>query len=286
MNRYLNKEEDGDLYFWNFVKNSSLPTMEEPVCQLVTAEQWDDPSFKRILKDINKKKVFHRKQWELVYVINCLQKHNKLEKGNFGLGFACGKELLPSYFASKGCKITASDQSLENAGNWSLTNQHSNSVEDLFYESYVNRADFEKNVCFKNVDMNCIPEELFDSFDFCWSICAMEHIGGLKKGVEFVKKSLKCLKVGGVAIHTTEFNLSSNDKTFNLKNNCAFRHKDIINMLKSLGDDYEYKTNFNIGTDEFNFFVDFERNDPNKHLKIETLGFIITCFGLIIKRVK
>lgn len=287
MNRFLNKQEDADLYLWNLIdENSPQPTMENPVCQLTTAEQWDQPCFESVLEDIKRKKHFHRKQWEIVYCINALKKYDKLKNGSVGLGFACGKEFLPSYFASKGCKITASDQCIENSGNWAKTNQHSNSLQDLFYQNYVKREYFEKNVSFRNIDMNDIPEDLFDSVDFCWSICAMEHIGGIKKGADFLRNSLKCLKVGGVAIHTTEFNLSSNEETFDLKNNAAFRHRDVVELLDSLPDNFEYQTNFQIGENPLNFFINKERRLTEPHLKIVTLNFILTCFGFIIQRVK
>lgn len=288
VNRFLNRKQDKDLYFWNFVDDEvNLPTIKNPVCQLTTAEQWEEDDFKRILSDLKIKRRFHRKQWEQVFVIRALEKSEKLKKNKKGLGFACGTELLPSYFASKKCKITASDNFLENSSSgWVKTNQHSNCAESLFKPKYITEDDFKKYVTFKNIDMNNIPKNYFNSFDFCWSVCAMEHIGGIKKAEEFLKNSLRCLKVGGVAVHTTEFNLSSNKDTFDLKNNAAFRHCDIIRILESLGDDFEYEINLTIGDHPLNFYVDFQRNEPDKHLKIENRNFILTCVGLIIKKVK
>ena len=50
-----------------------------------------------------------------------------------------------------------------------------------------------------------------------WSSCSLEHLGSISHGIEFILNSLKCLKQHGVAVHTTEFNLSSNEETLNEK---------------------------------------------------------------------
>jgi glycosyltransferase involved in cell wall biosynthesis len=83
--------------------------------------------------------------------------------------------------------------------------------------------------------MNNIPEDLKQGeFDFIWSSCAFEHIGSIEHGLRFVKESLKCLKPGGMAIHTTEFNCSSNEETLNTDNLVLFRHRDIQRLISEL----------------------------------------------------
>ena len=57
---------------------------------------------------------------------------------------------------------------------------------------------------FSVVDMNAVPEDLRD-FDFSWSSGAVEHLGTLGAGADFVLAQMDCLRPGGVSVHTTEF---------------------------------------------------------------------------------
>ncbi len=74
------------------------------------------------------------------------------------------------------------------------------------------RQQFNRFVEFREVDMNTVPDDLA-GYDFCWSACALEHLGSLDNGIKFIRRSLACLAPGGVAVHTTEFNTSSDEDT-------------------------------------------------------------------------
>lgn len=75
--------------------------------------------------------------------------------------------------------------------------------------------------------MNAINANLQD-YDFCWSSCALEHLGDLRRGFDFIINSVeKTLKVGGIACHTTEFNLSPNDTTVASGPTVLYRRKDL-----------------------------------------------------------
>ena len=82
------------------------------------------------------------------------------------------------------------------------------------------------HVKLRSVDMNSIPDDI-EGYDFTWSACAFEHLGSIDKGLEFVKNSLKCLKPGGIAVHTTEFNASSDQNTLTSGPTVLFRKKDL-----------------------------------------------------------
>ena len=78
----------------------------------------------------------------------------------------------------------------------------------LFRPGLVGAAEFERRVSFRAVDMRRIPPDLLrGGFDLVWSACAMEHLGGLGRGADFVLEAMRCLRPGGVAVHTTEFNM-------------------------------------------------------------------------------
>lgn len=262
-------------------------SLEDPVSQLCTFEQFLSPEYERIVKDLDAVSRFHRKQWEFVYIIRCLEKSNILKEGSRGLVFGVGREKLPSYFASMGCEITATDlSSLNGPNNWQNTNQHCSCKKDLFHKALISEDKFEKNVSFEEVDMNNVPKHLID-YDFCWSSCALEHIGGLESGFNFIKNSLNCLKPGGIAVHTTEFNLSSNINTFESEGSSIYRKKDIENFAEEmLEEGHELYLNFNLGESIRNFEVDEDRSNKDFHLKLKIQDFISTSFGFFIRKRK
>ncbi|HEY1426202.1 MAG TPA: methyltransferase domain-containing protein, partial [Caulobacteraceae bacterium] len=157
----------------------------------------------------------HRKQWEYFFVAQALHERGVLKPGMRGLGFGVGREPLPAAFASFGATVVASDQSEDQAKHvgWVGTNEHSHDLSLLNDRGICPPEAFERLVSFQTVDMNDIPPDLEGQFDFCWSSCAFEHLGSLRHGIAFVKNAMKVLKPGGVAAHTTEFNLSSDDDT-------------------------------------------------------------------------
>lgn len=148
-----------------------------------------------------------------------------LKDGERGLGFAVGTEPLPAYFASRGCNILATDLGSdgEQAEEWIATGQNADgNIEVLNRNNLCDKEVFENKVRYKNLDMNSIPDDIGE-FDFCWSSCAIEHVGSLEKSKSFLKNMLKTLKPGGIAVHTTEFNLSSNEDTITEGDNVIFR---------------------------------------------------------------
>ena len=64
-------------------------------------------------------------------------------------------------------------------------------------------------------------------FDFVWSSCSLEHLGSLEAGARFVLDSLSLLKRGGIAVHTTEFNCSSNERTVEVGGCVIYRRRDL-----------------------------------------------------------
>jgi cyclopropane fatty-acyl-phospholipid synthase-like methyltransferase len=156
-------------------------------------------------------RAYHRKLWEFAYIAQALWAEGKLVPGSAGLGFGCGREPLPSLFAKYGCTVLGTDLSEghEQSVAWVKTNQHSSEVEALRWRNICPDEDLLKNISFRPADMNNIDPDLSGSFDFCWSACSLEHLGSVSKGLQFIRNSLKTLRSGGVAVHTTEFTFDS-----------------------------------------------------------------------------
>lgn len=229
----------------------------------------------------------HRKLWELCYVPQVLQLHGMLKPGKKGIGFGVGCEPLPALFAKYGCEIVASDQDFSNAlkDGWVATDQYAMEKGKLNCLNICDPVNFNRLVELKSIDMNHFDESI-GKFDFAWSCCSLEHLGSLKAGMDFIKNTVKCLNSGGIAVHTTEFNLSSNKDTVKIGGNVIYREKDIIKLaieLTILG--YEVlPLNFNSGSGPFENYVDLPPYSQDAHLRLLLSNYTCTSFGIIIKK--
>lgn len=146
---------------------------------------------------------------------------------------------------------------------------------------------FRALVTFAAVDMNDIPSSLAGGFDFCWSACSLEHLGSLQNGLNFIARSLETLKPGGIAVHTTEFNLTSNDKTIEAVDLSLFRRRDIEGLVETLsGQGYRVAPiDWTVGEGFAERVVDlppFGRGEP--HIRLRMGEYDITSIGLIIEK--
>jgi tetratricopeptide (TPR) repeat protein len=262
------------------------PSLEKPVCQLCTSEQMKEPAYARLCAQLGVPANEHRKTWEFAFVLSALRHHNLLREGVNLLAFGVGTEPLPSVCAQAGATVLATDaptEAIEGVG-WEATNQHSASLDELHKPHLVALEQFQRKVTFRAVDMNDIPEDLA-GFDGCWSSCAFEHLGGIDKGLDFVENSLRALKPGGVAIHTTEFNLSSNDHTINAPNVCLFRRRDMERLIERLAEKGHNVMPLNLypGGAEIDAHIDAPPY-ALPHLKLELLDFVTTSIGLIVQK--
>jgi hypothetical protein len=150
----------------------------------------------------------------------------------------------------------------------------------------LDRAEFERLVEWRECDMNNIDHQL-KGYDLCWSSCCFEHLGDLRKGMDFVINSVeKTLRVGGVAIHTTEFNLSSNEETVENGPTVLYRRKDIEQLIAELRERGHVVDTLKVAPDSLAIdgYVDTPPYHAPPHLKLALLGFTSTSVGLVIRR--
>ena len=234
---------------------------------------------------------YHRKQWELVYICQSLWERGCLEKDKKGIVFGVGEEHLPDLFASFGCQILATDLNFKEsaAKGWIDTNQNAaGDLEKLRRKKICDRQTFYSHVSYRDVNMNDIPTDI-SGYDFCWSTCALEHLGSLRHGMDFVKNSLNTLKPGGIAVHTTEYNLYSNEDTLETEGLSLYRRKDIQQLIDELSDDghYVYPMDWHLGTGIVDHFIDLPPYDrKSMHLRLALDRFPCTSIGLIVKKRK
>jgi 2-polyprenyl-3-methyl-5-hydroxy-6-metoxy-1,4-benzoquinol methylase len=230
---------------------------------------------------------FHRKIWEFAFVLPSLHDAGLLREGVRCLGFGCGREPLPSYFAALGMSVTVTDlapSAVEKLG-WAETGQHSQTLESVFHSDLVDRSKFDANVALRHVDMNSIPEDLKE-FDFCRSICALEHLGSIKNGLDFIENSMKTIRFEGISIHTAEFNYLRETETIDDVGTVLFlrRHfEEITNRLTANGHKVA-PLDFNVGGGFLDHSIDTPPYGSDMHLKLAIEGFASTCFGLAVQK--
>jgi SAM-dependent methyltransferase len=229
--------------------------------------------------------IFNRKLWEYAYILQSLSEMGMLAPGKRGLGFGVGNEPLVAVMAARGCEMVATDLNLEEAmrHGWATTGQYARTLEALNERGICSKERFARLVQHRIANMNNIDPDLV-GFDFVYSSCALEHLGSIELGLKFVSNSLNCLRPGGVAVHTTEFNVFSNDATVDNQGTVLFRRQDIDALavqLRSKG--HGIVLNYHSGEGPFDRHVDEPPWSP-VHLKIQLGQYVTTSIGLIITK--
>jgi hypothetical protein len=232
-------------------------------------------------------KFLHRKEWEFVTISQSLSERGMLQQNRRGVGFGVGRELLPALFAKHGCQILATDKIDDCGGAWQ--DHWPANREALAYPEICSRDYFDSTVDFQRIDMNAIPRTITD-YDFSWSCSSLEHLGSLQNGVEFLLRQMDCLKPGGWAVHTTEFNLFSNRYTVDFARTVLYRRGDIkrLEMELSRRGHYLAPVDFNLGSETEDWFVAHPPFDDERknlaHLRTLVGPYICTSLLLIIRK--
>lgn len=257
--------------------------------------------------------IAHRKLWEYAWILQELHAANLLDNGGRGVGFGCGEEPLPSYLAARGLELLVTDLApdREESKVWREAGKHGTSLASMFDEKIVSRKLFESRVSHRYVDMNDIASDI-RGYDFCWSVCALEHLGSIESGLKFIENSISTLRPGGLALHTTEFNYMSDGQTVEEGGTVLFRRSDFEELAERLlARGCKIKSiSFDVGDKPIDRYIDippyhlheavrmpvFETlqalypdqlrrafASPPSHLKLMVEQFPTTCFGIVVQ---
>lgn len=233
--------------------------------------------------------ISYRKLWEWSAILAALQARGMLLSGRCGLGFAVGTEPLPSALAALGVDVLATDLMAtdENSDRWSGSGQHAASLEGLHHPHLVSEKAFRDHVRFAPADMRNLSALPDAAFDFVWSSCALEHVGTLQDGWKFVLDAMRLVKPGGLAVHTTEYNLSSNDRTVS-EADCLYRRRDVEELdrlLRPMRCGLE-AMDWDCGAhpDDLDYDVHPYFQGSSPHIKLMLDGYVSTSMLLIIRK--
>lgn len=281
-----------------------------------TQEDMESNWFAWWCQELNLAPIAHRKLWEYAWILQELHASNLLVGGERGVGFGCGEEPLPSYLAARGSELLVTDLApdREESKVWREAGQHGASRDSMFDERLISRELFDSRVSHRYADMNDIPSDI-RGYDFCWSVCAFEHLGSIEAGLKFVENSVATLRPGGVALHTTEFNYMSDDETVEEGGTVLFRRSDFEELAERLvARGCKIKSiNFDVGDKPIDRYIDIPPyhlheavrmsvfgslqgvypkqlrrafDSPPSHLKLMIEQFPTTCFGIVVEAPK
>ena len=230
--------------------------------------------------------VMHRKMWEWLFICRALEERGMLVPGRRGLGFGVGREPLVALFAAQGPEIVATDLEPDQAARdgWTATGaEYTGGLAGLNDHGLCPPEEFAARVQYRYVDMREIPDDL-TGFDFTWSSCAFEHLGDLAAGLEFVTSQMRCVVPGGVAVHTTEFNVSPGDRTIDHAPTVLYRRRDIEGLVERLvGEGFAISCDFTEGDTPDDRHVDVPPFSDT-HLRTRLGEFETTSIALVIEK--
>ncbi len=230
----------------------------------------------------------HRKVWEYAAIAQIYI--DRVGAGGSVLGFGVGKEPLPAWFAYQGAEVLATDR--PQPGVWD-PGQHAFGINDLPNGGICPPDLFFKHVNFRAVDMRNLPLAFLNeggdhTFDLLWSCSTVEHLGGISSGLQFMVDSMRFLKPGGFAVHTTEYNVLSDEQTLQGEDLCVFRGQDFItlaNGLKAQGDKL-LTIDLSRGTTDNDLIVDQQPFTGDVHIHLQLGPCVFTSVLLVLQKGK
>jgi hypothetical protein len=226
----------------------------------------------------------HRKLWEFAVIVQIAQQQfNPLQCRV--LGFGVGHEPLASWFAARGSQVLATDRP-DKTKEWTATGQHALDREACFFPRIVTRSVFDEAVTFRPVDMTRIPQDLqTGTYDLLWSCGSLEHLGGFKAGIKFICEAMSCLRPGGFAVHTTEYQVDGPITPLEHKTLCLYRAPELVDLERSLQQqgDSLWPYDLQLGTTTADHTV-AEMVDSMPHLQVKIGSWVTTSLLLVAQR--
>lgn len=264
-----------------------IPSQVFPKPGIVTQHGLCSQDFYFWVDAIKERPKFHRKQWEYFLALQTIWASSGGNlHGKKAILFGVGLDPIAAVLASLGMDVKATDfRGGANAAAWKSTGQLSEDMSDLNARGICSREDFLDRCSYEEVDMSAIPNKFRSSFDYSLSFCSLGHIGGYREGLDFVEQSGKVLRPGGIAVHTTEIDLSEHLPVLESPNLSLYRSADLKKTLQTLTEQgYQVPDHsFKAGPGLADSHLDKEPYSST-HLRFELLGHETTAFGFVFSK--
>jgi hypothetical protein len=219
-----------------------------------------------------------RKLWEAVSVLQAFYEAGVLRPGARVLGFGVGDEALPSYLASIGLEVVATDMS-------GVTDP-----DHCWKPSFLDRDRFDALVEVSDVDIRRLDDKTLRGFDACWSCGVLDALADHEQATDAAILTMDTLKPGGVAVHVTEYAFA-NDQPESHSGALCFPRVFFEKLAEKL-DGRGHRTaplGFGLGDQPLDGYVDTEPFGDGMvagvsapHLKIRIGGELRTSFALTV----
>ena len=197
--------------------------------KICDAADWQQPDLLRIIsEEFAGVPHFNRKQWEFAVLFRELERRGLLNEKSRGISFGSATEVMLYSVARHAGHIWATDLYGEGAA-WDIAR-----TKDAT-ELVRSRAPFaypEDRLSARSMDMREIafPDE---SFDFAYSSCVIEHIGGRADFIRHLREVDRVLRPGGVYAFTTE--LTYEDSAVEMPGNYYFSRGLLEEIVRESG---------------------------------------------------
>jgi SAM-dependent methyltransferase len=179
--------------------------------------------------------------------------------------------------------VTATDQASPDAG-WVTSGQYAGQKTKLYYPQYCTPQQFDTYVRYAHADMRHPPcDEHLAQFDFVWSLNSLDHLGSIEAANRFIFDSLKCLKPGGRAVHTTEFSVFP-ESPVREGGTIFYARECWTELLEALtAANYTVTMDWDLGSNPLDYWVDVPPYSM-QHMKLHFEGRVCTSVLLVVDK--
>ena len=187
--------------------STATPTLADPVTQIATGEQLREPVVGGWMARLRPKGVSGPEHWRKVYTLQALRRYGMLEEGALGVGFERSASGMPAALAALGTRVVAVFPARPGAQPKPAALKR-----DLADRAPCSKAVFDANVSARIASWRRLPPDLAN-FDYLWSSRANEVLYSVAAAAQFVEDSMRCLRPGGLAIHTFGYDLAPSGRS-------------------------------------------------------------------------
>jgi SAM-dependent methyltransferase len=193
--------------------------------KLCDAADWFTPELQRIItNELEETPRFHRKQWESAMIFQALEERGLLAGDRQGLSMGGGRELILYAIARYVHQLTVTDL-YDPQTVWDCAK-----TDDPDAYIRLNKPFAVGDERLRGLRMDMRDLKFPDStFDFCYSTCAVEHIGERADFLRHFNEVARVLKNGGVYVFTTE--IGYGEETIRDSHNYVFSLHELFGIL-------------------------------------------------------